>query len=173
MAITKIQSESMNLADTYAFTGTVTGASSPMTPAWHVYNDSNFSMSSSTETLITWSQEQQDTDNAFASNKFTVPSGAAGKYFVQAQICFVPNTGSTSTMQWCYMHINKNGSNITGSPRIDFRGNNGHGATVQTSQIVTLAVGDYLEVYGWVAATSPVALNGAGSTYFLGYKIIE
>ena len=26
MAITKIQSESMNLADTYAFTGTVTGA---------------------------------------------------------------------------------------------------------------------------------------------------
>ena len=26
MAITKIQSESLNLADTYAFTGTVTGA---------------------------------------------------------------------------------------------------------------------------------------------------
>ena len=34
MAITKIQSESMNLADTYAFTGTVTGASTPMTPAF-------------------------------------------------------------------------------------------------------------------------------------------
>ena len=32
MAITKIQSESMNLADTYAFTGTVTGAGGVNTP---------------------------------------------------------------------------------------------------------------------------------------------
>ena len=35
MAITKIQSESMNLADTYAFTGTVTGASGVNTPAFY------------------------------------------------------------------------------------------------------------------------------------------
>ena len=34
MAITKIQSESMNLADTYAFTGTVTGAGGSNTPAF-------------------------------------------------------------------------------------------------------------------------------------------
>ena len=32
MAITKIQSESLNLADTYAFTGTVTGAGGVNTP---------------------------------------------------------------------------------------------------------------------------------------------
>ena len=34
MAITKIQSESLNLADTYAFTGTVTGAGGVNTPAF-------------------------------------------------------------------------------------------------------------------------------------------
>ena len=37
MAITKIQSESLNLADTYDFTGTVTGAGGVMTPAFSVY----------------------------------------------------------------------------------------------------------------------------------------
>ena len=36
MAITKIQSESLNLADTYAFTGTVTGADLQMTNFLHI-----------------------------------------------------------------------------------------------------------------------------------------
>ena len=34
MAITKIQSESLNLSDTYDFTGTVTGAGGVNTPAF-------------------------------------------------------------------------------------------------------------------------------------------
>ena len=32
MAITKLQAEALNLADTYAFTGTVTGAGGDNTP---------------------------------------------------------------------------------------------------------------------------------------------
>ena len=35
MAITKIQSESLNLADTYAFTGTVTGAGESNAPSFY------------------------------------------------------------------------------------------------------------------------------------------
>ena len=41
MAITKIQSESMNLADTYAFTGTVTGAGGVNTPYFEAYLAAN------------------------------------------------------------------------------------------------------------------------------------
>ena len=37
MAIDKIQSESINLADNFAFTGTVTGAGGVNTPAFHAY----------------------------------------------------------------------------------------------------------------------------------------
>jgi hypothetical protein len=37
MAIDKIQSESINLADNFAFTGTVTGAGGANTPAFHAY----------------------------------------------------------------------------------------------------------------------------------------
>ena len=45
MAITKIQSESLNLADTYAFTGTVTGAGLNNTP---VFNKTSNQVSSDT-----------------------------------------------------------------------------------------------------------------------------
>jgi len=37
MAITKIQSESLNLSDNYDFTGTVTGAGGVNTPAFRGY----------------------------------------------------------------------------------------------------------------------------------------
>ena len=53
MAITKIQSESMNLADTYAFTGTVTGIPSGVEMA-DQFNLTNTlaSMANGTATLI-------------------------------------------------------------------------------------------------------------------------
>ena len=35
MAITKLQAEALNLADTYAFTGTVTGAGENNSPNFH------------------------------------------------------------------------------------------------------------------------------------------
>ena len=41
MAITKIQSESLNLADTYDFTGTVTGAGESNTPAFSAHRTSS------------------------------------------------------------------------------------------------------------------------------------
>ena len=41
MAIDKIQSESINLADNFAFTGTVTGASGNNTPSFHIRKSSN------------------------------------------------------------------------------------------------------------------------------------
>ena len=41
MAITKIQSESLNLADTYDFTGTVTGAGGVNKPSFEAYRNSN------------------------------------------------------------------------------------------------------------------------------------
>ena len=44
MAITKIQSESLNLADTYDFTGTVTGAGGTNTPAFHAFLSSTQSV---------------------------------------------------------------------------------------------------------------------------------
>ena len=88
MAIDKIQSESINLTDDFAFTGTVTGAGVSNKPAWLVTKNANQSISSDTNTVLTWQTEIIDTNSAFASNKFTVPSGEGGAYFLTAQIRF-------------------------------------------------------------------------------------
>ena len=52
MAITKLQAEALNLADTYAFTGTVTGAGGVNTPAFQAYASSDQSQTNDTFTKI-------------------------------------------------------------------------------------------------------------------------
>ena len=84
MAITKIQSESLNLVDTYAFTGTVTGAGFP--------NDALFAYTvSSSQSIATATWTKVQLDEAIPSNstldtstnyRYTVPSGKAEKFHI-------------------------------------------------------------------------------------------
>ena len=52
------------------------------TPAVLVTNSGNQSIATATNTLVTFDTETIDTDSAFASNVFTVPSGEDGMYFI-------------------------------------------------------------------------------------------
>ena len=52
------------------------------TPSFSVTLSGNQTISNSSWTKLTFDTEYWDTDSAFASNKFTVPSGEAGKYFL-------------------------------------------------------------------------------------------
>ena len=81
MALSKIQSESFILADTFAFRGTVTGAGGVITPAFYANKNANQTITSGTTTKITFETELFDTANAFASSKFT--PGVAGKYYIE------------------------------------------------------------------------------------------
>ena len=65
---------------------TINNSALKMTPAFSVSKNANQSVATSTDTLITWQTENYDTDGAFASNKFTVPSGGAGKYLCTASV---------------------------------------------------------------------------------------
>jgi len=49
-------------------------------PAVLVTNSGNQSIANATNTLVTFDTETIDTDSAFASNTFTVPSGEGGMY---------------------------------------------------------------------------------------------
>jgi len=73
---------------------TVAGAMAN-TPAFRVYLNSNQTISQSTVTKINFDAEDYDTDNAFASNKFTPQ--VAGKYFLLQQldclVCLLPQIG--------------------------------------------------------------------------------
>jgi len=173
MAITKIQSESLNLADTYDFTGTVTGAGGVNTPAFFVYKNTSQTLNDETDTKVTWTTERFDTDNAFSSNKFTVPSGQAGKYF----FAFHSHVyDANEELRQVNRSFRKNGG-YTGSVDNTFDTAVVVTNNVPITTIIDLSVGDYIETYVWgnTADNGTFQIYGEGLnyTYFYGYKIIE
>ena len=166
MAITKIQSESLNLADTYAFTGTVTGAGGVNTPAFLAYaNADQGSIPSNTYTKLTnYGVEVFDTDNTFSSNRFT--PGVAGKYFIFGT-AYLQNYGA----QRSWVAIYKNGS-IAGV--CADMPDSSAGYPIQVTGIVDMPnTTDYIEIYVRQQGTGTTAYSSGVSVTFGGYKIIE
>ena len=56
------------------------------TPAFSARESGQQTINHNTTTNLTFGTEEVDTDSAFASNIFTVPSGEGGKYFLAAQL---------------------------------------------------------------------------------------
>jgi len=168
MAITKIQSESLNLSDTYDFTGTVTGAGGVNTPAFlaQAPGSSGQGLSNGTWTKLVGWNNVYDTASAFdyTNDKFTVPSGQGGKYFVYGFIKY----GASSTRR-IQVAVYKNGSvNQTASSYTEYY------SGVHLGVAISLAASDYIELYGRLD-------NGGGGAVltddtqerFGAYKIIE
>ena len=170
MAITKIESESINLADNFDFTGTVTGAGGVNTPAFFAVADGqNISNNTYTKVNLT---EVFDTNNAFASSKFTVPSGEAGKYFFYASLQNLVDTNSHLINSYC--NIYKNGS-VYKENRTNFSSTGIRMHTIDNNVVMDLAVGDYVELYSAINTSSSqpsINTSDRGSS-FGGYKIIE
>jgi len=171
MAIDKIQSESINLADNFAFTGTVTGAGGTNTPAFLATKSSNQTIQNNSDVKVVVDTEVYDTDSAYdASNsKFVVPSGKAGKYCFYGQLRLEVNTDDTLFVGYIYFF--KNGS-LLSQTRTDF-GSNGLRHFTPVNMLVTdLAVGDYVELYGAINSSATNSYS-ASDTRFGGFKIIE
>jgi len=171
MAIDKIESESINLADNFAFTGTVTGAGGVNTPAFHAVSSSNQSISSASTTKVVFGTETFDVGSNFASDRFTPTT--AGKYFCYAAVDSTW-TGSAGGRQNTTFFF-KNGSGITSTYKSaswsNFYSNDIY--DIVTSLYIVAVIefngsGDYLEVYHYSNASSP-SIAGC----FGGYKIIE
>ena len=140
--------------------GTQTGFGGTNTPNFDVRLSGNFGLTNDTFVKVTWDSETFDSDSAFASNKFTVPSGKAGKYF------FVGKARMVNTTGYIMLEFYKNGSNAG----IQFRSQSY--STTYESAIVTailnLSVGDYIELYGMQVSGSA---NDLTSKLFQGYKL--
>ena len=174
MAIDKIQSESINLADNFAFTGTVSGAGESNTPAFEVRLSANQTLSDATATKAQFNTEDFDTDSAYdnSSNyRFTVPSGKAGKYFFYT--CIIGGNSSGGTTDYINVYFYKNGSS---QGRLHPRGYNHAQMTYSTTYTKSfdLSVGDYIEIYVLVDTTSgtPVIMSGSDlRSSFGGYRV--
>ena len=176
MSITKIQSESLNLADTYDFTGTVTGASEVNKNLFLAYNNSADTISSATWTKVTIDTEVYDTASAFDTTnyRFTVPSNEGGYYRIYGVVNGRNTSNRLRDMQTAFY---KNGSRI--SAKYDFTAWNnadsgdGHfrGFSLTHSLVINLSAGDYLELYTYCTpSTGSVIIDEV--SIFGGYKLI-
>ena len=137
------------------------------TPSFFVTLSGDQSIGNESWTKITFDTETWDTDSAFASNKFTVPSGEGGKYSIAAKLAIADMDDNEQSILTIY----KNGSEID-TTRFEGRSPGTNKAIFHVvNTILDLSAGDYLEVYG---RHSDDGANNALSTrsYFGGYKLI-
>ena len=179
MAIDKIQSESINLADTFAFTGTVTGAGGVNTPTFFVrLGTSQTGISSEVWTKVSLAHEIYDSDNAFDSTtnyRFTVPSGKAGKYFFEFSIY---GSAGDNDLNRIHCRLYKNGSTILAGAENDWTNQAFRNAQMYSSSgVIDLSVGDYIELYGKLFHTDSGQFIGSGNTLantrLIGFRILE
>ena len=143
------------------------------TPAWFVSSSSAQSISDNTDTKVTLDTELFDTDNAFASNKFTCPSGQDGKYFVYASIDFILT--SANDMKEVGIRFYKNGSTHASSFVNGYGNANFRRFVINSSMSISLTAGDYIELFGYQDSASGAAAEMRSNnsvTYFGGYKQI-
>ena len=148
---------------------TFASAGGDNTPAFAAFQSSGQNIDSNTTTIVTLDTEIFDTNNAFASNKFTVPSGEGGKYYVSASVRADASWGATSYFN-VSVFLNGTGDNgLFVANQI----NAGIGNSAAVSGIMVLSAGDEI--------TMRVRHNEGGTeglqagrycTVFSGYKLI-
>ena len=152
MAIDKIQSESINLADTFAFTGTVTGAGETIKPAFRATMSTNQDLSQVTWTKINFNTETFDTDGNYDhSSNYRFTPTTAGKYFIYTNIQYT----STGLLYEGRSKIYKNGS---GTIEGKFYNNNDkrHLGGYAICTILDMnGSSDYVEAYGYGQGDTP------------------
>jgi len=175
MAIDKIQSESINLADNFAFTGTVTGAGGANTPYFEAYQSSAQSgISSGTTTKITFNTERFDTaGNYDHSTNYRFTPQTAGKYFVYAGATIGTDGGYDAYS--FQLHIYKNGSSYVKQADLV---NPSYSISTKSLNIFANidfnGSSDYVEIFARTVAGSTVYIDAGLTTGSFGaYKIIE
>jgi hypothetical protein len=137
------------------------------TPAFLAYATTATNMPNATGTKITLDNEIYDTDNAFASSRFTVPTGKGGKYFFTAGL---RQGGATSSRFIIQIIKNNSGSEA----EMELSGGVSGAMTAVASVALNLSATDFVEIFGYQnnGTTQPNA-TGVGQTWFAGFKLIE
>ena len=150
------------------------------TPSWSTYLSSNQSVTGNTWTQVQYNTEFFDTDNAYdnSSNyRFTVPSGKAGKYFVQFSVN-IGGIGDNNTERR-YTRLIKNGSVFCYGLSQDLTADADaiNNDTSDNTVLIDLADGDYLEIQAYHQTVGGINGQFIGNTSekttrFSGFKLI-
>ena len=144
-----------------------------MSPAVIGYQSSDQDLTkNSYNKIVNWTTSL-DTNSAFSSNKFTVPSGQGGKYLINWQLKFDGDSSGNSGYDLNRMSVFKNASEVLQTdhvrePQIIY------GAFVQFGTL-DLVASDYLEFYFYPdrgGGTAGDTVGETGKTYFTILKLI-
>jgi len=137
------------------------------TPAFYAYASSKTNLSNASATKITLDAESFDTDSAFASNRFTVPSGKDGKYFFAAGIREDSFTANRFILQ-----LQKNASSVVA--QMELSGGVSGYMTAVVSTVLNLSSSDYIEMFCYQdSGVTKTNSNGIADTWLTGFKLIE
>ena len=124
-------------------------------PAFSAYkNSANQSITSATFTKITFDTEEFDTNNNFASSRFT--PNVAGYYQINAGI----STSGTSSQTRVILMIYKNSTPVYALQDLSIASFRYSGSALVSMNGTT----DYLEIYAYIVGTSPLAESGVSAT---------
>jgi len=142
------------------------------TPAFYAFAGSGDgqTLTHNTEHKMIFGTESFDTDNRFASNRFTPVT--AGTYYLDAHV-YITAEQAVTQLQGSKVKIFKNGS-VIAECNIDTRSGDPH--YIHHMGVSTLDVADsndYYEVYAQVLDnTNGASGTDLGYTYFTGFKLI-
>ena len=134
-------------------------------PAFAAYLGANQTVADATETKITVDTEVFDSDGAFSSNKFTVPSGQAGKYLIN-----LSGKSDLAIDTYAYIFTAVNGTKVERSTQGSVKPNATGNVILNSAVIVDLAVSDYVELFIWQNSGSD-QLAYADYCSLSGYKL--
>ena len=155
--------DTTNIVGTLQNNGSAVGGD--LTPSFFAYQGSGQVIANATNTTVTLDTELYDTDNAFASNTFTVPSGEGGKYFFTIGL---RKDNFSATRFNIYL---EDGSG-TGLLNVENAGGGSYD-TVNGSVILNLSAGDTLQMKVYQnSGGSNNSLSGKHNTFFGGFKML-
>jgi hypothetical protein len=142
----------------------VSGIGGDNTPAFHSFATSGITPNANAGTKVTNLSEVFDTNSAFSSNRFTVPSGEGGKYFFYGAVTY----SGEVTSPHCMFFVNGSQSFNSEDNAIGMGSNE---RTAVNHKILILDAGDYVELFTF-NSTGGTNTHGGGRTFFGTYKLI-
>ena len=132
--------------------------------SFRVTKSSAQTISSGSSTVITFDTETFDIGGAFASNKFTVPSGKDGVYFFHFEVITNENIGGSKFQA----SIRVNGSGVSFSANSG--GSGSYRAGITTSALANLSAGDYVDCDVF-QQHGTVTVSGGSFCTFQGFRV--
>jgi len=140
-------------------------------PAFSAMASSSQSISTTTVTVLNFGTELYDTNNAYdGTNKFTVPSGYAGKYYFNAHL----RIDGIDDTKFAQIGLYINGSTDVGDEGVSttsyvYSPKSNAAMSFGTNGIVDLSVGDEVQVF--IYQDSGTNSTVANYTGFRGFRI--